>query len=338
LLLVSPDFLPSDYCYDRSPDVRSSKLRVAKRFSDRDKDSFVHEEYIAKFFENSLGELSARNSDIDGQFRLIDANRYTAVAYRNGEMVARCTIFLGDRTGFLGGIAFSYDSTGSTNAYNETLSVESDDQALYLRSLGMGRLGRGGEPGKLSLEGGAELYRAAPANSQSRLGDSAARYRGTERDLQDRKQQLRTLRQEQMRPSASASRAAIEEIVRLQAFLEQLRSVDDFALSLTDELKDIAFEWATAINKLASLPSNELTASDRRKVEELERRIRDHLDRYGFRSFQPTEISLSRDNFRPLVIARAMTRARSSKRRSISRYRRATPFGSNGLIIFPCLR
>jgi hypothetical protein len=144
----------------RSRDVRSSNLRVAKRFGDRDKDGFLHEafEYIAKFFENSLAELSTRNADIEGEFRRIDANRFTAVAYRNDEAIARCSIFLGDRSGFLGGIAFSYDSSGSTNAFNETLSVEHDDQTLYLRSLGMGRMGRGGEPGKLSLEGGAELY------------------------------------------------------------------------------------------------------------------------------------------------------------------------------------
>lgn len=152
-----------------------------------------------------------------------------------------------------------------------------------------------------------ELYRAALTNAQARLQDSAARYRGAERDLQDRQQQLRTLRQELVRPGASPSRAAIEEIVRLQAFVERLQSVDDFALSLTDELKRIAIEWATATNDSKRLPSDELTVSDRRKVDELEQRVRNHLERYGFRSFQSSEISLSRDNLRPLVIARDET-------------------------------
>jgi TIR domain-containing protein len=143
-----------------SPDIRSSNLRVAKRFSDRDKDRFLHEafEYMAKFFENSLTELSKRNADIDGQFRRNDANRFTAVAYRDGEAVARCSIFLGDRSGFTDGIAYSHDTSSGTTAFNENLSVESDDQALYLRPLGMGHFGRGEAAGKLSLEGGAELY------------------------------------------------------------------------------------------------------------------------------------------------------------------------------------
>lgn len=141
-------------------DIRSSNLRVAKRFTDRDKDRFLHEafEYLAKFFENSLDELARRNAGIEGQFRRIDANRFTAVAYREGRALARCSIFLGDRTGFVGGIAYSNSDTGLTNSYNETMSVDSDDQMLHLRPLGMSRPARGGENAKLTPQGGAELY------------------------------------------------------------------------------------------------------------------------------------------------------------------------------------
>jgi prefoldin subunit 5 len=147
-----------------------------------------------------------------------------------------------------------------------------------------------------------ELYHAALSNSRERLQEIVARYRGSERDLQDKQQELRALRQELTRPSASPSRAAIEEIVRLQAFVERLRSVEELSFSLMDELREIASEWAAATNALRLLPTDELTAADKRKLEYLQRAIRRHLDRYGFRSFQPGEISLSSDNFRPLVL------------------------------------
>ena len=51
--------------------IRSSNLRVAKHFTERDKDAFQQEafEYLAKFFENSLAELSDRNAGIEGNFR-----------------------------------------------------------------------------------------------------------------------------------------------------------------------------------------------------------------------------------------------------------------------------
>ena len=147
-----------------------------------------------------------------------------------------------------------------------------------------------------------ELYQAARASSRERLQEIAARYRGSERDLQDKQQELRSLRQELIRPSASPSRAAIEEIVRLQAFVERLRSVDELSISLTDELRGIATQWAEATSALRLLPTDELTNADRHKLDQLQSAIRHQLDLYGFRSFQSGEISLSNDNFRPLVL------------------------------------
>lgn len=136
---------------------RSSNLRVTKQFTERDKDAFRVEtfDYIARYFENSLNELSARNPGIDGNFRRIDANQFTSVIYRDGRAVARCSIFMGTR-GFGGGIAYANNDSGAGNSFNESLTVEHDDQSLFLRSLGMSM--RGTADQKLSQEGAAELY------------------------------------------------------------------------------------------------------------------------------------------------------------------------------------
>jgi hypothetical protein len=50
---------------------------------------------MAKFFENSLQEIERRNPGIEGNFRRIDANRFTAAVYRNGAVISRCTVFIG---------------------------------------------------------------------------------------------------------------------------------------------------------------------------------------------------------------------------------------------------
>ena len=140
--------------------IRSSNLRVAQQFTERDKDRFKHEtfEYIAAFFANSLDELASRNQAIDGDFRRIDANRFIAVVYRNGKSVARCTVFTGGS--FFGdGIAYAATETTESNSCNETLRVEADDQMLYLTSMGMAHMGgRDRHDPKLSQEGAAELY------------------------------------------------------------------------------------------------------------------------------------------------------------------------------------
>jgi hypothetical protein len=100
-------------------------------------------EYMARFFENSLAELAARNPGIETDFKRLDATRFNAAAYRNGEERARCQIRLG---GQLGGITYSYGRQGlMENSINESLSVVVGEQMLALHPLGMPMRGKRGE-------------------------------------------------------------------------------------------------------------------------------------------------------------------------------------------------
>jgi hypothetical protein len=137
------------------PTVRSSNLRVKKEFSDYDKDQFQREgfEYLANFFENSLQELLRRNPSLKQEFRRIDANRFTAAVYKNGKKACRCAVYIG---GMMDGIAYSHDENARTNSFNESLSVETDEEGIFLKGLGMS--GFGSHEAKLSFEGAAEAY------------------------------------------------------------------------------------------------------------------------------------------------------------------------------------
>lgn len=140
-----------------APPVRSSNLRLAKEFSERDKDAFRVEtfDYLAKFFENSVTELAGRNPGIEGSFRRLDANRFTAKIYRAGRVVAVCTIFMGARN--FGGIAYAAEDSADGNGFNENLTVGADEQSLFLKSMGFS-FRQGAEDEKLTQEGAAELY------------------------------------------------------------------------------------------------------------------------------------------------------------------------------------
>lgn len=133
-------------------------MRLAKSFTQKDKDQFQAEafDFIARFFENSLGELGQRNPGAEGSFRRVDANRFFATIYKNGKDVARCTIYMGG--GALGGgINYVQGHSSDSNSLNESLSIQADDQAMYLRPMGMVFMGGERDP-KLSLEGGAEFF------------------------------------------------------------------------------------------------------------------------------------------------------------------------------------
>jgi hypothetical protein len=64
-------------------------------------------------------------------------------------------VFIG---GFpLEGISYVASETSESNAYNENLSVDSDDQSLFLRSSGMAMRQRE-DAKKLTQEGASEFY------------------------------------------------------------------------------------------------------------------------------------------------------------------------------------
>lgn len=150
---TSPEFTTSPVLSNRDA-PRSSNLAIAKNFTERDRDAFLHEafEYIAKFFENSLSELAARNSNLEGNFRRVDANRFFATLYNGGKAVERCTIYMGGMFGK--GIQLVQGETLDSSSANEMINVDADDQACFLKTMGLGI--QGGRDAKLSLEGAAE--------------------------------------------------------------------------------------------------------------------------------------------------------------------------------------
>lgn len=151
-----PNSTVNDVFPSSSP--RSSNLRVKRSFSDHEKDEFLDSsfEYIARYFEGSMDELSNRYDHLQVKFRRINSNRFTAALYNNGERCAQCTIWLGSQSYQSNGIYFSNTETSSENSFNEQVSVENDGYSLYLKSFGMSFIQSG--TGELTQEGAAEYF------------------------------------------------------------------------------------------------------------------------------------------------------------------------------------
>ena len=154
---VSPTPASTESLRSATPVIRSSNLHIRKKFTQLDKDRFRHEgfEYIAKFFEGSLLELVSRNPELDQSFRRIDASRFTATAYANGEKVCRGSASISG--GMLGqdGIEYATTDDPGYGGMNEAVFVKADDQMLYFEPLGMQY---GGNRDKLTFQGAAEFF------------------------------------------------------------------------------------------------------------------------------------------------------------------------------------
>ena len=154
-LAASPD---TAFEHATASGPRSSDLRVRTEFTDRGRRVFLVEsfEYIARYFENSLAELQARNDRVETDFRKIDPNRFEARALVSGEERALCCIWLG---GTLGAHGLYFSSNGVADGrFNESMSVSDDDYTPLLQPLGMAHL-RQHDRSALTMEGAAENFR-----------------------------------------------------------------------------------------------------------------------------------------------------------------------------------
>ncbi len=136
------------------PRPRSSNLRVKKAFSDQEKFEFLQSafDYVGRFFANSLDELGRRDDAVEGKFRQIDANQFTAAIFVRGDARAACTIRL-----HLGGramVGITYTHGLGESGYNEILIGEDDGYVQSLRAQ-MHMFNRGQSDG-MSPEGAAE--------------------------------------------------------------------------------------------------------------------------------------------------------------------------------------
>ena len=135
---------------------RSSNLRIKKEFTEKDCDDFLRGtfDFVCRFFQGSLEAIEQRNPGLTGSFDQIDSRRMAAVLYRNGKKLTECSIRL-EGLGRSNGIAFSHNASVSSNSWNEMLNVQTSDQSLYFKSMGMAW--NGSAEKHLSQEGAAEF-------------------------------------------------------------------------------------------------------------------------------------------------------------------------------------
>lgn len=152
---VNKDLIQANVPHTDTP--RSSNLRLAKTFTDADKDRFLDEamQYVRKFFEQSLMELKARNDGIDTRFVPIDHNAFGCVVYRYGKTVAKCGIRLNTGRYFGKGISYTNDESAPENTMQESLTIGNDEQSLFLVPIGMSYGGMQ-RAAKLSFNGASE--------------------------------------------------------------------------------------------------------------------------------------------------------------------------------------
>lgn len=116
------------------------------------------------------------------------------------------------------------------------------------------------------------------------------------RDVRDR---IRELRTEATASAQAPSAAVIGQRLQLESRLQRLKELEIGLQTFLDLLEGFSSTAAQIATEASSLPEEELTESERSKISELEDRVVDQLNAYGFESIPTSEITISDRSYHP---------------------------------------
>jgi hypothetical protein len=95
------------------------------------------------------------------------------------------------------------------------------------------------------------------------------------------------------------SLAAVQERVGLDSRIRELRKLEEAFEGCLDRLGELAAEWRVVQDKLRHFEKEDLSQSDKVKLEKLERCMIEQLHQYRLSSINPNELKISRETYRP---------------------------------------
>lgn len=117
--------------------VPKPRLRLNRAATDAEKDDFMEAAFdtVMRRFRDELAALESVHQGVRGNFRQIDADRFIATVYVNGDARCRCKIWHG-RGGAMRGINYSQNQSSDDSSLNESLSLEQANGELRLKAMG----------------------------------------------------------------------------------------------------------------------------------------------------------------------------------------------------------
>lgn len=120
-----------------------------------------------------------------------------------------------------------------------------------------------------------------------------------DRELGELYSRIRTLRTDLISPNVSPSAAAVEERVRLENRIRDLQETQIAFDESIDHLRALSDVCSSLLKLQAALPSDKLSGTDAQKLAQLSTLIRSMAREFNFTTFDPSEIGVSEDTYRP---------------------------------------
>jgi hypothetical protein len=121
----------------------------------------------------------------------------------------------------------------------------------------------------------------------------------TDKDLADLYARIRTIRTDLISPNAAPSAAAVEERIRIESRIAELQGMQSALEDAIEELKTLSQTYSDLLREQDALPADKMSIDDKRKLKELTSLVRQQAEQFDFSTFDPNEVSISEDTYRP---------------------------------------
>lgn len=142
-------------------------------------------------------------------------------------------------------------------------------------------------------------YEVVLANARAVSDARALQVRTLRDELSTLRSAVRALRQTLVSDGRLPSQAAIQARMELESAIKKDQEVEDRFNRLIGSFESLAERWKLAQVASDALPKEDLSQKDKEKVDSWARLMREQLVQYGFGSFPPGQVLISKDTYRP---------------------------------------
>lgn len=110
---------------------------------------------------------------------------------------------------------------------------------------------------------------------------------------------IRTVRSDLVSSTGTPSAAAVEERVRIETRIRELEAVQDSFEEIVERMVLLAEDLALILREMQELPREKMSLEDHRKFRDLTEVMRSLAKGFGFSTFNPEELEIDEDTYRP---------------------------------------
>jgi hypothetical protein len=134
---------------------------------------------------------------------------------------------------------------------------------------------------------------------QDELGRLEIRAAQVDRELKELYSRIRTIRADLVAPEGNPSAVVIEERVRAEARIRELETIQAIFDDTVERMESLATTFMDLVQALAALPADKMSPLDREKFDTLTALLRQQAREFGFSTFDPDELTIDEDTYRP---------------------------------------